>query len=596
MYTPATLEIAMLSFEGPDQYSQAGGLGVRAKEICRAFAALGYVTTLYFVGDPAMPEEQVLDGVRLVRCCQELSGRHPAGVYDGEHDKIEEMNRVLPTRLIDTTVRPAVAAGRVVAILAEEWQTAELTVALHTRLVEAGLREHCVLLWNANNHFGFDSIDWSGLEHVATVTTVSRYMKHLMRPHGVNPMVVHNGIPAEALAKVDVAAVRAIRVAAGTPCLAFKIGRFSPDKRWHQSLDAIAELRAGGLPARLLMRGGIEHFGHGVLAHARHLGLSTVEWNEPIADAADVARAVRETDPAAVINLRHFLPASVLPVIAAASTAVLANSGHEPFGLVGLEAMAAGGVAVVGATGEEYARSYGNAIVVETAEGTELASALRGLVERPDLSRRLRRAGRRDAADFAWPEVIDGFLERLRYVAARQHVPVPQSTTRGHGGGLPRPVRQPRATTSHGALELREVSAPETYELRHRVLRRDLAGAPVPVASDDDATALHLAIYSGERIVGVVRMSAEESPVRPGQPAVRFRGMAVDPAVQRNGVGSRLMTAVVERARAAGAHVVWANGRDTALGFYTGLGFAVVGGGFLDEVTRLPHHLVVLDL
>jgi len=77
---------------------------------------------------------------------------------------------------------------------------------------------------------------------------------------------------------------------------------------------------------------------------------------------------------------------------------------------------------VVGATGEEYARPYGNAIVMETADGGELANALAGIVERPDLSRRLRRAARRDAADFAWPKIVDGFLERLRYVAGRQHV------------------------------------------------------------------------------------------------------------------------------------------------------------------------------
>jgi glycosyltransferase involved in cell wall biosynthesis len=159
-----------------------------------------------------------------------------------------------------------------------------------------------------------------------------------------------------------------------------------------------------------------------VLSHARHLGLDIADWTEPIDGPADVARSLEETDKAAVVNLRRFLPESVLPVIAAASTAVLANSGHEPFGLVGLEAMAAGGVAVVGATGEEYARPYGNAIVVETAEGTELASAVRGLIERPDLSRRLREAARRDAADYVWPEIIDGFLERMRYVAARQRV------------------------------------------------------------------------------------------------------------------------------------------------------------------------------
>ncbi len=422
MFNPDTLEIAMVSFEGPDQYSQAGGLGVRAKEMCRSFAAVGFRTTLYFVGDPGKPHEEVVDGLSLVRICQAVSRHYPAGVYDGEHAKIEAMWQELPGLVVDRSVRPAAAAGRTLAILCEEWQTADFVEVIDRHLRRLGMRDRCVILWNANNHFGFDNMDWRSLERAATVTTVSRYMKHLMWPHGVNPIVIPNGIPVEALQPVDAAAVTAIAAAANTPCLTFKIGRFSPDKRWHQSLDAIAELRAAGLPARLLMRGGIEHFGHGVLGHARQLGLGVAEWNEPIGDPADVARSLVETGTAAVVNLRRFLPESVLPSISAASAAVLANSGHEPFGLVGLEAMAAGGVAVVGATGEEYARPYGNAIVVETAEGTELASALAGLVERPELSKRLRDAARRDAADFAWPEIIDGFVERMRYVAARQHV------------------------------------------------------------------------------------------------------------------------------------------------------------------------------
>ncbi len=414
----------MVSFEGPDQYSQAGGLGVRAKEICRAFATAGFRTTLYFVGDPGRPHQESVDGLRLVRLCQAVSREHPAGVYDGEHAKIEAMWQQLPALLVEEVVRPAAAAGRAVAILCEEWQTAGLVAMLDAHLVSLGLRRHCVLLWNANNHFGFDAIDWRAMDRAATVTTVSRYMKHLMWPHGLNPMVIPNGIPVEALEPVEAAGVAAIAEAAHSPCLTFKIGRFSPDKRWHQSLDAIAMLRAQGLPARLLMRGGIEEFGHGVLAHARHLGLEVAEWTEPVEGPHDVARALAETGAAGVVDLRRFLPESVLPAIFAASTAVLANSGHEPFGLVGLEAMASGGVAVVGATGEEYARPYGNAIVVESGEGAELASALGGLVERPQLSRRLRAAARRDAADYAWPEIIDGLLERLRYVAARQHLVV----------------------------------------------------------------------------------------------------------------------------------------------------------------------------
>jgi hypothetical protein len=84
---------------------------------------------------------------------------------------------------------------------------------------------------------------------------------------------------------------------------------------------------------------------------------------------------------------------------------------------------------MVGATGEEYARPYGNAIVVETEDPAEVASALRGLVEQPALGKRLRQAARRDAADFAWPLVIAGLLERLRFMCLHQSVQLPVDGT-----------------------------------------------------------------------------------------------------------------------------------------------------------------------
>jgi len=422
----------MVSFEGPDQYSQAGGLGVRARELCRAFAALGYRTTLVFVGDPDKPGVELDQGVQLVRWCQQISDRYRTGVYEGELAKIRDLTATLPDAIIDSIVRPAAEAGRTTAVLCEEWHTAWFCRELSDRLHTLGLRRNAVLLWNANNLFGFEAIDWPVLDFVASITTVSKYMKHLMWPYGVNAVVIPNGIPEGALAPVDGSAARAIRAAAGTPCLTFKIGRFSPDKRWNQAIAAIAALRSEGLPARMLMRGGMEPYGATVLAFARECGLAVTDWHEPVEDAGGIVRALTETDGAPIVHLRRFLPDAVITEINLGATAVLANSGHEPFGLVGLEVMAAGGVAMVGATGEEYARPYGNAIVVETDDPAEIASALRGLVEQPKLGDRIRAAARLDAADFAWPTVIDGLLERLRFMCVHQGVLLPA------GGARPR--------------------------------------------------------------------------------------------------------------------------------------------------------------
>ena len=59
-FTPENTEFVLLSFEGPDPYCRAGGLGVRATELATALASRGFATHFYFVGDPAgMPAERV---------------------------------------------------------------------------------------------------------------------------------------------------------------------------------------------------------------------------------------------------------------------------------------------------------------------------------------------------------------------------------------------------------------------------------------------------------------------------------------------------------------------------------------------------------
>jgi glycosyltransferase involved in cell wall biosynthesis len=85
---------------------------------------------------------------------------------------------------------------------------------------------------------------------------------------------------------------------------------------------------------------------------------------------------------------------------------VLANSGHEPFGLVGLEAMAAGGVACTGVSGEDYAVSGSNALVVQTADPRELVEDVELLRRSPGIAKSIRREGQRTAKQFAWSQVV----------------------------------------------------------------------------------------------------------------------------------------------------------------------------------------------
>ncbi|OLC66924.1 MAG: hypothetical protein AUG06_06290 [Actinobacteria bacterium 13_1_20CM_2_65_11] len=427
VFAPPHTVFVILSFEGPDVYSQAGGLGVRVKGLSRALAQIGYQTYLYFCGDPDLPGEESHESGRLVyrRWCQWISARHRGGVYDGEEEKIRDWNTSLPPSLIDNVIAPAVEAGRNVVVMGEEWHTSWSMNLLSETLYYRGLRDRVVMLWNANNTFGFHRINWSALALAATITTVSRYMKFKIWERGHNPIVIPNGIPRASIQDADPEAVADVKAAAAADHFCFKIGRFDPDKRWLIAVSAVGYLKRHGKRVRLLIRGGREPHGGEVISHAQHQGLKVVHINSP-AEPAELAAVLRQHPEADVVNLTSFVSDAMLGVIYPACDAVLANSGHEPFGLVGLEVMAAGGLAVTGATGEDYAVSYRNALVLETDDAIELVTELNLIQQRPRLAAAIRRRGRVTARAYVWQKVIEQLLLRVEYAAAQQAVRLPE--------------------------------------------------------------------------------------------------------------------------------------------------------------------------
>ncbi len=443
---PGRTVFVLLSFEGPDVYSQAGGLGVREKGLARSLAQMGYLTFLYFCGDPDLPGEEEQEGGRLQlrRWCQWISAMHRGGVYDGEEGKIRDWNHSLPSSVIDNVIAPSISAGKHVVVLGEEWHTSWSMKLISDALYYRGLRDRVVMLWNANNTYGFNRIDWTGLNFATTVTTVSRYMKFRMWEWAQNPIVIPNGISRESIVDADPQVVADLRSAAGVDHFWFKIGRFDPDKRWLMAVSAAAQLKRRGNSVKLVMRGGKEPHGADVINHAQHQGLVVRNAPGP-PDAPGLAALLGDSKQADIINLTSFLNDSLVISAYAACDAVLANSGHEPFGLVGLEVMAAGGIAVTGSTGEDYAEGYRNAVVLETDDPIEIVTELSVLKERPRLAADLRKRGKATARDYVWAKVIDQLLLRIDFAAARQAVSSPDEPT------LKASVRRPpRATGTRG--------------------------------------------------------------------------------------------------------------------------------------------------
>jgi glycosyltransferase involved in cell wall biosynthesis len=247
-------------------------------------------------------------------------------------------------------------------------------------------------------------------------------MKHIMWGMGLNPLVIPNGIPKRLLEPVDVDKVQQLRqclsIDGGT--VLAKVARWDPDKRWHMAVESVARLKQRGLRTVLLARGGLEPHGLEVLGRARELGLSVCEARTSNNNLDSYFQALHDGCQADVIDIKFHLPQDFLRIIYRASDAVLANSGHEPFGIVGLETMAAGGIAFTGSTGEDYAIPYHNAFVLETSDPREIEGYLMYLRECPDEDARIRSEARRTAAYFTWEAAAENLISKLENQARLQ--------------------------------------------------------------------------------------------------------------------------------------------------------------------------------
>ncbi len=395
-----------ICFEGPDAYSRAGGVASRMCGLNEALVADGFEAHMWFVGDPRLPGYEEWNGVHLHRWCQWISEYHPGGVYDGENEKYRDYSSSLPPALADHIVRFLGAGGGRVVIFAEEWHSADAVLHLDWLLRNAGVRDRVMILWNANNTFGFHRINWRLLARAAVITTVSRYMCHRMWDLGVNPIVLPNGIPPDAFNFPDRRVVAEFRRRVQGRLVLAKVARWDPDKRWLLAIDTVGELKRVGMRPLLIARGGMEEHGREVLDRARAAGLRVSDRTASERTPDGLLACLDHIEHVEVLNLHTSLTPEMSRVLFRAADAVLANSAHEPFGLVGLEAMAAGGLACTGRTGEDYAVPGWNALVLQTDQPGEFVRQISQLRDDPRKAQSMRRRAVTSARQFEWGEVV----------------------------------------------------------------------------------------------------------------------------------------------------------------------------------------------
>lgn len=114
-----------------------------------------------------------------------------------------------------------------------------------------------------------------------------------------------------------------------------------------------------------------------------------------------------------------------------------------------------------------------------------------------------------------------------------------------------------------------------TPELTHR-LRRDVLypGQKLfEMEMDEDRNGIHFGAFKDNKLVAVVSLFQNGEDFQ-------FRKLAVDPQVQKIGVGAGLLNYINDYAMVNGGKRMWCNARDTAIGFYLKAGYKLTGQQF----------------
>jgi N-acetylglutamate synthase-like GNAT family acetyltransferase len=141
-------------------------------------------------------------------------------------------------------------------------------------------------------------------------------------------------------------------------------------------------------------------------------------------------------------------------------------------------------------------------------------------------------------------------------------------------------------------LRIERADVEEIVDLRYRVLRAGLPREAAYFPGDRDETTVHLAVRSDGVVIGCATVLLN---LWEGQQACQLRGMAVDPAWQRRGIGEKLLAEVHRLAGEARVKIIWANARVPAAEFYRRNGWEIVSEEF-EIPTAGPHFKMIRRL
>ena len=130
---------------------------------------------------------------------------------------------------------------------------------------------------------------------------------------------------------------------------------------------------------------------------------------------------------------------------------------------------------------------------------------------------------------------------------------------------------------------IKKITSEATYAVRQPVLR---AGMPLESCifdGDDLNTTEHFGIFEAEALMGIISLFENNTVAFDIPNQFQIRGMAVLDQFQKRGLGEDLIRYTENRVHQKNGKLIWFNARETAVGFYQKLGYAIT-----DEAFEIP--------
>ncbi|TGD81254.1 GNAT family N-acetyltransferase [Hymenobacter wooponensis] len=134
-------------------------------------------------------------------------------------------------------------------------------------------------------------------------------------------------------------------------------------------------------------------------------------------------------------------------------------------------------------------------------------------------------------------------------------------------------------------VQIRPITAAETYPLRHQVLWPQ--ESPDYIKLNYDEQGHHFGAFYNNQLVSVISLFIDGN-------VARFRKFATRPDCQGQGIGSKLLRHVLEYARTKGAQRIWCDARAVNEAFYRAFGLEPEGNRFYRGT--IPYMRMARDL